>query len=337
MVDMITPPRPQDVHPAGWSTDFGGFAGLFRLDYNEKLFSRNYREPVLIGCTDGVGSKLKVAFMVGDVRTVGIDLVAMNVNDLICCGGEPLFFLDYLGVGKLTPGRMAEIVAGVADGCVEAGCALLGGETAELPDFYSPDEFDMAGFAVGVVERSRIIDGKTVEPGDVVIGLASSGCHSNGYALARRVAFDIGKFKVTDYVDELGETVGAALLRPTRIYVKSIRRLLDKYRVKRVIGGLAHITGSGLEGNIPRCLPAGCTVEIKLGSWPVPPVLNWLAKTGPVEQAEMFRVFNMGIGFVLIVRPDFADSVCRQLAESGETPYVIGRVVRSKKQEVRFR
>jgi phosphoribosylformylglycinamidine cyclo-ligase len=280
---------------------------------------------------------LKVAFQAGDVRTVGIDLVAMSVNDLICCGGEPLFFLDYLGVGKVEPARMADIVAGIADGCQQADCALLGGETAELPDFYPPTEFDLAGFAVGVVERRRIIDGKTVKPGDAVIGLASSGLHSNGYSLARRVAFDIGKFKVSDYVEELGETVGAALLRPTRIYVKAVLNVLRNYRVKRIVGGLAHITGSGLEGNIPRSLRPGVAVEIDRGSWPVPKVFDWLAKVGPIDQAEMFRVFNMGIGFVMIVRPDFADSICSQFKKSGETPYVIGKVVKSKTVEVRFK
>ncbi|MCG3177852.1 MAG: Phosphoribosylformylglycinamidine cyclo-ligase [Phycisphaerae bacterium] len=313
------------------------FAGMFRLDYNEKLFKRNYTDPVLVGCTDGVGSKLKVAFMVGDVTTVGIDLVAMNVNDLIVCGAEPLFFLDYLGVGKLEPGRMADIVAGVAEGCVRGDCALLGGETAEMPDFYKPDEFDMAGFAVGVAEMGRVIDGKQIEPGDVVLGLASDGVHSNGYALVRRIVFDRANLKVTDHVEELGETVGAALLRPTRIYVKPVVRVLRKYRVKRPVRGMAHITGGGLEGNVPRCLPAGTGVEIKKGSWPIPPVFDWLARLGPVEEAEMYRVFNMGIGYVMIVRPTFADSIAAQLERDGERVYRIGRVVKSKTQEVRFK
>ena len=231
---------------------------------------------------------------------------------------------------------MTQIVAGIADGCVQAGCALIGGETAEMPDFYRPDEFDAAGFAVGVVEMGRAVDGKQIEIGDVVLGLASSGVHSNGYSLVRRLAFDIGKFKVTDRVDALGETVGEALLRPTRIYVKSVLRVLEHYRHKRPVRGMAHITGGGLEGNLPSCLPAGTAVEIVKGAWPVPPVFDWLAGLGPVDEDEMYRVFNMGIGFAMIVRPAFADSITRQLERAGETVYRIGKVVRGK-QTVRFR
>lgn len=315
----------------------GGFAGMFRLDYNEKIFRRNYREPVLVSCADGVGSKLKVAFQAGDVGTVGIDLVAMNVNDLIVCGAEPLFFLDYLGVGRLEPGRMAQIVAGVAEGCVRGDCALLGGETAELPDFYRPNEFDAAGFAVGVVDLKRIIDGRLIEPGDVVIGLASDGIHSNGYALVRRLVFEGAKLKVTDRVEELGETVGQALLRPTRIYVRPVLAVLRRYKRKRPVRGMAHVTGGGIEGNVPRCLPDGLGVEIRKGSWPVPPVFDWLAKLGPVDEDEMYRVFNMGVGFAMIVRPAFVDSIVRQLTRAGERPHVIGKVVRSRAGGVKFR
>ena len=235
---------------------FGGFAGLFRLDYNEKLFQRNYKDPLLVACTDGVGTKLKLAFATGRLDTVGIDLVAMSVNDLICCGAEPLFFLDYLAVGKLDPPRMAEIVKGVSDACCQARCALLGGETAEMPDFYKPREFDMAGFAVGVVERGRVIDGSNVEPGDVAIALASDGVHANGFGLARRVLLERAKYKPSDRPAELdGLTLGQELLRPTRIYVRSVLAVVNSYRVKRVVKAMAHVTGGGLPGNLPRVLP----------------------------------------------------------------------------------
>ena len=306
---------------------FGGFAGLFRLDYNERLFQQNYRQPVLVGCTDGVGTKLKIAFATGKLDTVGIDLVAMSVNDLVCTGAEPLFFLDYLAVGTLKPERMAQIVKGIADGCVQAGCALLGGETAEMPDFYQPDEFDMAGFAVGVVERKRLIDGANIEPGDLVIALASSGLHSNGYGLARRVLLERAGYQLTDRPAELeGLSVGEELLRPTRIYAKGVLKVLGGYKVKRIVKAMANITGGGLPGNLPRVLPDGLTVRIKRDSWYVPPVFKLIAAKGPVDSLEMMRVFNMGIGFVMIVAPSFANAIMNRLRRMGERCWVLGKV-----------
>ncbi len=317
----------------------GGFAGLFRLDYNEKLFKKNYRNPVLVACTDGVGTKVLVAQAAGRYDTVGIDLVAMSVNDMIVLGAEPLFFLDYLAVNKLVPEEVATMVEGIAEGCRQADCALIGGETAEMPDIYRKDEFDMAGFAVGVVEKDRIIDGSAVQKGDVILGLGSSGLHSNGYSLVRNVCFKQHKLKVTDKIDEIGDegvgdasqglhgvTVGEALLEPTRIYVRPIVKLLGSYRVKKVVHAMAHITGGGLVGNIPRVLPKNRDAVLDGDSWPVPPIFSWLQRKGPIQQQEMYRVFNMGIGFVLIVAEDFADSITKKLRRCGETVYRIGTV-----------
>jgi len=306
---------------------YGGFAGLFRLDYDETLFQRNYSEPVLVGCTDGVGTKLKVAFAAGKLDTVGIDLVAMNVNDLICTGAEPLFFLDYLAVGKLDPARMADIVKGVADGCLQARCALLGGETAEMPDLYKAKEFDMAGFAVGVVERKRLIDGSNVEPGDLAIALASNGLHSNGYGLARRVLLDRAGYRLGERPAELeGTSVGEELLAPTRIYVQPVLRVLRGYRVKRIVKAIAHITGGGIPGNLKRVLPPGLTVRIKRGSWQVPPIFKLIAAKGPVDSIEMMRVFNMGIGMVMIVAASSARAIMNRLRRMGERCWVLGKV-----------
>jgi phosphoribosylformylglycinamidine cyclo-ligase len=327
MVDRIRPMVERTYGPRVMGT-LGGFAGLFRLDYDEKLFKRNYKEPVLVACTDGVGTKLLVAFLMNKVDTVGIDLVAMNVNDMICCGAEPLFFLDYLGVGKLEPGQMAEIVKGMTDGCLESACSLIGGETAEMPAFYKPSEFDMAGFAVGVVERDRILDGSAVEAGDVAIALASSGLHSNGYGLARRVLLEKAGYSVNDRPPELeGVSVGEEMLRPTRIYVKSVMEVLNTYKVKRVVKAMSHITGGGLPGNLPRVVPNGLTVRVKRDSWTIPPIFNLIASKGPVDPIEMFRVFNMGVGFVMIVAPSFAKAVLAKLTECGERCWVLGKVV----------
>ena len=326
MVDLIRP-LVERTHGPRVMGAYGGFAGLFRLDYNEKLFKRNYREPVLVGCTDGVGTKLKVAFMMNKLDTVGIDLVAMNVNDLICCGAEPLFFLDYLGVGKLEPSKMAEIVKGVSDGCLESRCALLGGETAEMPDFYKPSEFDMAGFGVGVVERKKIIDGSHVQIGDVAIALAASGLHSNGYGLARRVMFERAGFGVNDRPIELdGASVGQEMLRPTRIYVRPVLDILGRYKIKKVVKALAHITGGGLGGNLPRVLPEGLTVRIKRGSWEVPPIFKLIAAKGPVDPIEMMNVFNMGVGLVMIVAPGYASPIMARLRRLGQRCWVLGKV-----------
>jgi phosphoribosylformylglycinamidine cyclo-ligase len=304
-----------------------GFAGLFRLDYDEKLFKRNYRNPVLVACTDGVGTKVIIAQQMGRYDGVGIDLVAMSVNDMIVQGAEPLFFLDYLAVNHLEPEQVAQMVESVAAGCRMADCALIGGETAEMPDLYGKDEYDMAGFAVGVVEKDRIITGKNVEKGDVILGLGSSGIHSNGYSLVRNICFKKQKLKVTDRIDELdGQRLGDVLLEPTRIYVKPIVKLLSGYKVKQVVHAMAHITGGGLVGNIPRVLPDNCNAVLKTKSWPVPDIFNYLQEQGPVENAEMFRVFNMGIGYVLVVAPDFADSIQQKLTRYGEQVYKIGTI-----------
>lgn len=312
-----------------------GFAGLFRLDYDEKLFKKNYRNPVLVACTDGVGSKVLIAREMKRYNTVGIDLVAMSVNDMLVQGAEPLFFLDYLAVHKLEPELIAEMVKGVAAGCRMADCALLGGETAEMPDIYRKGEFDMAGFAVGVVERNRVIDGSTVREGDVILGLASSGIHSNGYSLARHICFKQLRHKFTDVVDELdGNTIGDVLLTPTRIYVPSIVRLLGKYKVKKVVHAMAHITGGGLVGNIPRVLPKNCNAVIRKSSWPKPAIFQYLQSKGPVEEKEMYRVFNMGIGYVLIVARDFARSVAEKLQKYGEQVYEIGTITSGRQRVV---
>ena len=308
----------------------GGFAGMFRLDYNEKLFKKNYREPVLVACTDGVGSKVKLAAELGVYDTVGIDCVAMNVNDLIVQGAEPLFFLDYLGLHANEPQTTARIVEGVARGCEIAGCALLGGETAEMPAIYAEGDFDLAGFAVGVVPLRRAIDPMRVEPGDLVVGLASDGVHSNGFTLVGEVVRR-GGLDLDRVYPELGpETLGRILLAPTRIYVRAIVNLLRRYKVKRIVSGMAHITGGGLPGNVARVLPDEVDARIDTGSWTVPPIFEFLRTRGTIEHKEMFRVFNMGVGFVLIVRPAFCDSVVRQLRRLGEDAFIMGRIVGGK-------
>jgi phosphoribosylformylglycinamidine cyclo-ligase len=303
------------------------FAGMFRLDYDERLFKKNYKNPVLVACTDGVGSKVQLAAKIKKFDTVGIDLVAMNVNDMLVQGAEPLFFLDYLAVNKLEPKVIAEMIKGIAAGCRLADCALIGGETAEMPDTYRKGDFDMAGFAVGIVERKKIINGKTIRKGDVILGLGSSGLHSNGYTLVRNIFFKKAALKMTDTLDELdGAMLGDVLLEPTRIYVRPIVKLLSQYKVKRIVHGMAHITGGGLVGNIPRVLPRDCDAVLKKSNWPVPKIFTFLKKKGPVEEAEMFRVFNMGIGFVLIVAEDFANSITKKLLRFGEKVYKMGRV-----------
>jgi phosphoribosylformylglycinamidine cyclo-ligase len=321
------PPLLKRTHTPRVLDGFGGFASLFSLDFNSRLFAKNYRHPVLVACTDGVGSKLKVASLVGKHNTVGIDLVAMSVNDCLCTGGEPLMFLDYLAMPKDDPPLTRDLVKGISDGCLEADCALVGGETAILPDFYQPGDYDMAGFCVGVVEREHIINGRTIQVGDVVLGLASSGLHSNGYSLVRKIVFSHAGLRVGDFIPELGRTVGEELLEPTRIYVRPIQKILQHYPVKkRVVRGLAHITGEGLPGNLPRVLPPGRQIVLQRGSWPVPPVFGWLQRLGNVADDEMFRVFNMGIGFAMIVSPYYAESIQRQLAADRVPAWVIGEV-----------
>ncbi len=305
----------------------GGFAGLFRLDYDERLFKLNYKNPVLVACTDGVGSKVQLAVEMKKYDTVGIDLVAMSVNDMLVQGAEPLFFLDYIAVNKLEPALIAQMVKGIAAGCKLADCALIGGETAEMPDTYRKGDFDMAGFAVGVVERKKIITGSEVRKGDVILGLASSGIHSNGYTLVRNVCFKQSKLKMASEIDELGgQKLGEVLLEPTRIYVQPVVRLLRQYKVKKVVHGMAHITGGGLVGNIPRILPKNCNAVLQTKTWDKPLIFDFLQKAGPIEEDEMYGVFNMGIGFVLIVAEDFANAIAQRLKKYGEKVYRIGRI-----------
>jgi phosphoribosylformylglycinamidine cyclo-ligase len=313
---VIPPPFP----PRKGGKGTGGFASLFDLNPDGR-----YRNPVLVTCTDGVGSKLKVASLVGKFDTVGIDLVAMSVNDLICTGGEPLVFLDYVAMPADDPPLSVALLRGISDGCLEAGCSLVGGETAILPDFYQPGDFDMAGFAAGVVERDRVIDGRRIESGDVVIGLASSGVHSNGYSLVRKVVFEAAGLTLADEVPELGTTVGAALLTPTRLYVKPVRALLATVAFES-IHGLANITGGGLPDNISRILPPGKRVFLNRASWPVPPVFSWLQRLGNVADAEMSRVFNVGIGFAVVCVKDSARTVIDSLAASNIPAWTIGDV-----------
>ncbi|SHF36245.1 phosphoribosylformylglycinamidine cyclo-ligase [Desulforamulus putei] len=300
----------------GVLADIGGFGGLFALEPGK------YREPVLVSGTDGVGTKLRVAQLTGIHNTIGIDAVAMCVNDILVQGAEPLFFLDYLAVGKLVPERVADIVSGVAEGCRQAGCALIGGETAEMPGFYAEEEYDIAGFAVGIVDRSKIIDGKSIAAGDRVIGLPSSGLHSNGYSLARKALLEVAGYRVDTYVQQLGRTVGEELLTPTRIYVKTVLPLLERFEIK----GLAHITGGGLTENIPRILPREVKVVLDRAAWPVPPVFRLIQQIGRVAEEEMLRTFNMGIGMVLVVPPQQAPAVLQELDKRGEAAYLIGRV-----------
>jgi phosphoribosylformylglycinamidine cyclo-ligase len=294
----------------------GAFAAFVRVP-------AGYREPVLVSSTDGVGSKLKVAFMADRHSTVGIDLVAMGVNDVLVHGAEPLYFLDYVGISRLDPTRVEAIVAGVAEGCRRAGCALVGGETAELPDLYHAGEYDLAGFAVGVVERERIVDGRGVKPGDVILGLPSSGLHSNGYSLVRRIVFDVMGLGIDATFPGTGRSVGEELLEPTVIYATSVKALLEATPV----AAMAHITGGGLTGNVPRVLPEGCRAVIHRGTWKVPTVFEVLREAGRVEDAEMVRTFNMGIGYVVIVDRQSARKAAEALEGVGATVHALGEVV----------
>jgi phosphoribosylformylglycinamidine cyclo-ligase len=313
----------------------GGFAALFALDF-KGLFARGYEDPLLVSCTDGVGTKLKLAVQAGVHSTVGIDLVAMSVNDALCTGGEPLFFLDYVAMAKDDPALLEQIVRGIADACVESECALVGGETAILPDMYHPGEYDLAGFCVGVVERKRLVDGRQIRPGDVALGIASSGFHSNGYSLVRKAVFEIGGLACGDRVAALGDrTVGEILLTPTRLYAKPVKKILGRYRVKQVVHGIAHITGGGLVENLARIVPAEAQILLDRGSWPVPPVFPWVQGLGGIATDEMERVFNMGIGMVLVVAAHFADSIQAQLADIGHDSFRIGQVAASAAAEPR--
>jgi phosphoribosylformylglycinamidine cyclo-ligase len=295
----------------------GAFGGFFALD------ASRYRQPVLVAATDGVGTKLRIAQALNRHDTVGIDLVAMCANDVLVHGAEPLFFLDYLAVGRLVPEQVAAIVAGIAAGCREAGCALIGGETAEMPGFYGPEEYDLAGFVVGVVEQESLVDGGRIRPGDAVVGLASAGLHSNGYSLARKALLEVGGYRLEDPLPALGCTLGEELLRPTRIYVRRVLPLLDRYDIR----GMAHITGGGLPENIVRILPPGTRVVLRSGSWDEPPVFGLIREAGRVAEEEMRRVFNLGVGFVLVVPAAQASDLVVELRGQGEQAWVIGEVV----------
>lgn len=295
----------------------GGFSGFFQLP-------AGYQEPILVSGTDGVGTKLKLAHSLDRHSTVGIDLVAMCVNDVLTSGAEPLFFLDYLATGHLNPDQLAQVVEGVVEGCRSAGCALLGGETAEMPGFYQAGEYDLAGFCVGIVERSRLLDGSQVQIGDVAIGLASQGVHSNGFSLVRKIVSDRG-FSWSDQPDQLaGQSLGEVLLTPTQIYIKPV---LGARQAGLEIHGMAHITGGGLPENLPRCLNAGQAVRIQPNSWPILPIFEWLATVGEVKPAEMFNTFNMGIGFVLLVPPQQAPETIRWFESQNIAAYAIGEVI----------
>ena len=297
-------------------SDLGGFGGLFSLDLH------GLEKPVLVSGTDGVGTKQRIAQLMDRHNTVGIDCVAMCVNDIICQGAVPLFFLDYIATGKVQAEKIADIVKGIADGCVLSECSLVGGETAEMPSFYGDDEYDMAGFAVGIADKKNIIDGSKVAEGDILIGLPSSGIHSNGYSLVRKIFFDKMDMDVADYVEELGTTLGDALIMPTRIYVKACKALFGKFDIH----GIVHMTGGGFYENIPRILPDGLGAEIETGSWEVPEIFKYIKKCGNVDAKEMFSTFNMGIGMILTVDPADAGGVMDTLTAAGEKPSVIGKI-----------
>ncbi|WP_312091498.1 phosphoribosylformylglycinamidine cyclo-ligase [Aminipila sp.] len=298
-------------------TGLGGFGSLFKLDTSEMT------EPVLVSGTDGVGTKLKIAFLMDKHDTVGIDCVAMCVNDVLCQGAKPLFFLDYIATGKVKAEKIAEIVKGIAEGCCQSGSALVGGETAEMPDFYQDGEYDIAGFSVGVVDKNKMITGDNIKEGNKIIGIPSSGIHSNGYSLVRKVFFEKMNMKVTDYVEELGMTLGEALLTPTKIYANACEAVLSKHQ----INGIIHITGGGFFENIPRIIPEGLGVNINLGSWNIPAIFNYIEKCGNVEQTDMFSTYNMGVGMMMVVSAECAEEVLATLKESGEKAYVIGEIV----------
>ena len=313
----------KSTHGEGVLGGLGGFSGLF------SLAGLSDGEPVLVSSTDGVGTKLKIAFMTNQHDTIGIDMVAMVVNDIVVTGARPLFLLDYLATGKLELGVAQDVIAGVVEGCRQAGCALIGGETAEMPGMYPPGEYDLAGFAVGLVERGQIIDGSRVSPGAAVVGLASSGLHSNGFSLVRKIVFEGLGLAVDDQPQGLDSPVGQTLLAPTRIYVKPVLAIKEEFDLLAA----AHITGGGLLENLPRVLPPGCRAIIQQGSWPVPPVFAWLQKAGGLSQREMSRTFNWGLGMALVVPGDQARAVVGRLAELGQDAYVVGEIMPRQAEE----
>ncbi|MBQ6570303.1 MAG: phosphoribosylformylglycinamidine cyclo-ligase [Clostridia bacterium] len=301
----------------GVISDLGGFGGLFELDVE------NIKRPVLVSGTDGVGTKLKIAFLMNKHNTVGIDCVAMCVNDVICCGARPQFFLDYIACGKNKPERIASIVEGISEGCVQADCALVGGETAEMPGFYPIDEYDLAGFCVGVVDKDKIVDKNKVSEGDVLIGLPSSGVHSNGFSLVRSI-FNVNEKNIGFYMEDLGKTLGEELITPTRIYVRPVLKLFDSINVK----GVSHITGGGFYENIPRMLPAGLSAKVERSAVNVLPIFRVMQLMNHIPEREMFNTFNMGIGMVITVSPDEADKALEILRAEGENPCILGEVVK---------
>ena len=309
-------PMVESTFTKGVMGTLGGFGGLFRPDFN------GMKDPILVSGTDGVGTKLKLAFLMDKHDTVGIDCVAMCVNDIACCGAQPLFFLDYVAVGKNHPEKIAQMVSGIAEGCRQAGCALIGGETAEMPGFYPENEYDMAGFSVGMVDKEKMIDGTGIKAGDALIGVASSGVHSNGYSLVRKT-LGINEKSVRRYIDEFGKTLGEELLTPTKIYVKAIQSLMGKVEVK----GISHITGGGFYENVPRMLPAGIVAKIEKAAMPVPPVFDLIAKTGKIPERDMYNTFNMGAGLVLAVAAEDASRAVAAISAAGEQAYVIGECV----------
>ncbi|MDI1471406.1 MAG: phosphoribosylformylglycinamidine cyclo-ligase [Thermodesulfovibrio sp.] len=301
-------------------TDIGLFAGLFKLDI------RKYKEPVLVSGTDGVGTKLKIAFQADKHDTVGIDLVAMCVNDILTLGAEPMFFLDYFATGKLDAEKASQVIKGIVEGCRQAGCALIGGETAEMPGFYKKNEYDLSGFAVGVVNKSEIINGAEIKEGDAIIGVASSGLHSNGFSLVRKVIFDIGKMKTDQYVSDLGCSIAEELLKPTEIYVKAYFALKGKVKIK----GMAHITGGGIPGNLPRIFPKGKTAVIYKNNWEIHPIFQLIQKIGKITEAEMFKVFNMGIGYIFVVDSQDIKKTLSLINNKGYRAYLIGEIIKGK-------
>lgn len=312
-------PLVQSTFKPGVHTEIGGFGAAFSLAGSQY----KGKDLLLVSSTDGVGTKLKIAFMTGVHNTIGIDLVAMCVNDIVVMGAQPLFFLDYFATGKLSPDVAVQVVEGIVAGCHEADCSLVGGETAEMPDMYLEGEYDLAGFTVGVVENEKVIDGSTITVGDAIIGVASSGVHSNGFSLVRKVVFDDGGFKVDQVIDEFGgQTIGEVLLTPTRIYVRPIQSVIRDLTIK----GIAHITGGGLIDNIPRILPDRCRARIALNTWEQPPIFDFLQRSAAIEKREMLRTFNCGIGLAVVCSPQDADAVMDRLNGAGETAWIIGEV-----------
>ncbi len=320
-INLISPLAKKTFRPEVM-TDIGSFGALFKLDI------KKYKEPVLVSGTDGVGTKLKIAFMMNEHNTIGIDLVAMCVNDIITFGAEPLFFLDYFATGKLQSEKHSDVVKGIAKGCKEAGCSLIGGEIAEMPGFYQEDEYDIAGFSVGIVNKEEIIDGKGITEGDAIVGLTSSGLHSNGYSLARKILFELSGFKPDKYISELNITLGEALLKPTKIYVKAFNALKGKVDIK----GMAHITGGGIDKNLPRILRSGLMATIARDSWPVPPLFQFIKKLGNVSDVDMKKTFNMGIGYVMIVSKKHLEFAISSLKAAHFDAYNIGTIEKGGKK-----